>query len=322
MEEAAVLSYLLRKLYRQDSRNTSPFLSRVQNNVSQTKCHYRPGKKQDHGDTSCEMHAEGRDNGCGWQGRFDCRKGHVDDCEFQPVKCPHEGCTAKNLTRKKLPAHEGTCAFRLVKCCHSGCSTTFRKKQKKQKKNHEKRCGKRLVPCDLCKDILREEELPSHVAKFCEEAVVSCSREFENESGSYLKTPRKRSRAEFEASLWEDESVESVSENIFTNHGSVWSDGGSSNSAEGQYSDSDDSLSDSDSDEDSLPSSAEEQDSEDSIGTGKLYDFIENGMNGAFPWLVVFAHARSCCFLCLPLLFLVFAPVVSCVCPCCFLCLP
>eukprot|EP00736_Rhodelphis_marinus_P011471 Rmarinus@m.21400 len=166
-------------------RKQSVLAARERNNISAT--------------LAVKCTREGRDNGCGWQGRFDSRKGHLAKCEFQPAKCPHVGCTAKSLIRKKLLFHEINCDFRIVNCCHSGCPTTFLKKQKNKKMDHEKRCGKRLVPCELCKKILWKEELLSHVAKFCNEAVVTCARELENESGSYMENPRKRGRAEFEA---------------------------------------------------------------------------------------------------------------------------
>eukprot|EP00736_Rhodelphis_marinus_P003153 Rmarinus@m.6758 len=121
--------------------------------------------------------APGRGNGCEWEGKLDSREGHVAECGYHPMGCPHEGCEAQPL-RKDLDNHKEECGYRLVKCCHPLCSAFFQQQHQDDRLAHEDGCGKMPVACDLCQEEMCKENIQSHIESTCEEAVVTCTGEW------------------------------------------------------------------------------------------------------------------------------------------------
>eukprot|EP00736_Rhodelphis_marinus_P011050 Rmarinus@m.23413 len=124
----------------------------------------------------------GRDNGCEWKGVLDAREGHVAECGYQPMTCPHVGCSELPL-RKDLGVHAEDCGFRIVPCCYDGCALEFQQQHRSEKAAHEESCDKKPVACDLCQESMQKEAQLKHAGYDCPEAVVTCTGEYEKHAG-------------------------------------------------------------------------------------------------------------------------------------------
>eukprot|EP00736_Rhodelphis_marinus_P007294 Rmarinus@m.6756 len=121
--------------------------------------------------------APGRGNGCEWEGKLDSREGHVAECGYHPMGCPHEGCEAQPL-RKDLDNHKEKCGYQLIKCCHPLCTILFQQQSQDDKSAHEATCGKMLVACESCWKKVCKEDMQLHMDSACEEASVTCAGEW------------------------------------------------------------------------------------------------------------------------------------------------
>eukprot|EP00736_Rhodelphis_marinus_P003137 Rmarinus@m.6759 len=130
--------------------------------------------------------APGRGNGCEWEGKLDSREGHVAECGYHPMGCPHEGCEAQPL-RKDFDEHVEGCDFRLLVCQHDGCSETFQQRHFDEKVVHEEGCGRKPVVCDLCSENMLNERLNTHKEAICRLATVTCAGVFIMETGGCQK---------------------------------------------------------------------------------------------------------------------------------------
>jgi hypothetical protein len=62
---------------------------------------------------------------CRWKGSVGELLVHRGECAWEPVKCPHKGCTKSPLRRDRLE-HQATCEHRVVECGHCEQEMTFR----------------------------------------------------------------------------------------------------------------------------------------------------------------------------------------------------
>ena len=58
-----------------------------------------------------------KDAGCRWTGRVGGLAAHLGECAWEPVECPHTGCT-KSMLPKDVLEHKATCEHRQVPCGH------------------------------------------------------------------------------------------------------------------------------------------------------------------------------------------------------------
>ena len=119
-----------------------------------------------------------KSHGCPWQGAVSELSNHLkynevgtkDDCEFVAVSCPL-ACRL-HITRKKLEWHmQEDCEKRPYKCnfCNEEGTHGFIINV------HRPTCPKFPTKCPKnCDELLRREELPQHLAKYCLNAIVSC----------------------------------------------------------------------------------------------------------------------------------------------------
>lgn len=108
--------------------------------------------------------------GCGWLETMGEIWGHLESCEWEPVVCARDGCSASML-RKDVAAHNETaCAFRPMPCTHCNESQPHG-----QLASHEGSCPSATVPCPNsgCEVVLARKDLGDH-REACEREMVAC----------------------------------------------------------------------------------------------------------------------------------------------------
>eukprot|EP00669_Euglena_mutabilis_P001698 TRINITY_DN1227_c0_g1_i1.p1 TRINITY_DN1227_c0_g1~~TRINITY_DN1227_c0_g1_i1.p1 ORF type:complete len:487 (+),score=167.60 TRINITY_DN1227_c0_g1_i1:46-1461(+) len=117
-----------------------------------------------------EIWCDNRPQGCPWIGKWMDLNEHQEACEFEPVKCPFEGCTEPAMFRKNLPGHIQICAFKTFECQYcrqpvAGCAL----------KDHETDCPRRPVRCPQhCQATVTLDALPAHIRGQCPLTMVAC----------------------------------------------------------------------------------------------------------------------------------------------------
>eukprot|EP00736_Rhodelphis_marinus_P004916 Rmarinus@m.4324 len=136
----------------------------------------------------------GRENGCLWEGTFESRAGHLQECGYQPVPCPRSGCTEGGRgggrgedgckitpLRKNAEEHLRVCGYQPVACpCHSkGCEE---QPLRKNLEAHVASCAYHLVPCPNaslgCPDKPLRKDVTAHVLS-CGYQAIPCPYEGE-----------------------------------------------------------------------------------------------------------------------------------------------
>eukprot|EP00736_Rhodelphis_marinus_P003734 Rmarinus@m.23555 len=140
----------------------------------------------------------GRENGCPWEGRFDCRHRHIEECDYRPVPCEHhaDGCSESPLRkdtdehllecgfhmiacphqglgcqverlRKDMASHAASCTFRSMGCAFEGCTRRFEARAEAEKAEHELQCDYRPVRCGTCGQSIPARMLLQHLSDEC-----------------------------------------------------------------------------------------------------------------------------------------------------------
>jgi hypothetical protein len=109
---------------------------------------------------------------CGWKGVVSEFPGHLAECGFEAVECPHAaaGCKASVLRKDAMDHASETCEYRQEDCQH--CHTLF---QANALPEHEGSCPEAPVECPNagCGVTVASKDLALHRGG-CEREVVDC----------------------------------------------------------------------------------------------------------------------------------------------------
>eukprot|EP01012_Entosiphon_sulcatum_P066978 TRINITY_DN96444_c0_g1_i1.p1 TRINITY_DN96444_c0_g1~~TRINITY_DN96444_c0_g1_i1.p1 ORF type:complete len:472 (-),score=81.36 TRINITY_DN96444_c0_g1_i1:41-1456(-) len=117
-----------------------------------------------------DVWCDNRSNGCPWTGKWVDLKDHRDLCDYESVRCPHEGCTEPAMHRRVLQQHLPICPYKAFECqyCHKpvpGCTL----------KEHEHDCPKRPVKCTQhCQAQVTLDQLANHIKNQCPYTLIAC----------------------------------------------------------------------------------------------------------------------------------------------------
>jgi len=99
------------------------------------------------------------DEKCTWIGKYDQLAAHLNQCDYELVKCNNKGC-AKELMRRELQAHLPVCAFRRESCKTCDLKVLWSAMTEHQ----EKECPKALVTCEVigCNKVMMRRDYKNH----------------------------------------------------------------------------------------------------------------------------------------------------------------
>ena len=104
---------------------------------------------------------------CLWTGKYDQLSAHLNQCDYEMVKCTNFGCEDK-CERWMLMEHLPVCVHRMANCGH--CNDIVKAAAML---NHLRQCPKVDVACECGFECLRDE-LPAHRDKDCPLVEIGC----------------------------------------------------------------------------------------------------------------------------------------------------
>ena len=107
------------------------------------------------------------DGKCTWIGKYDQLAAHLNQCDYEMVKCTNNGCAAK-FERWMMMEHLQVCPHRMVNCGH--CNVVVKAAAML---NHLRQCPKVDVSCE-CGFECSRDTLPAHQENDCLLAEISC----------------------------------------------------------------------------------------------------------------------------------------------------
>ncbi|XP_063396264.1 uncharacterized protein LOC134680901 [Mytilus trossulus] len=98
---------------------------------------------------------------------------HVQECKYQPNKCPNEGCLIAS-SKYSLANHLESCPFSTTNCPSEGCDKRLKRRLLG---DHLHMCHHRLIPCPYnksgCQEVMKRENMKEHASK-CKFKVYKC----------------------------------------------------------------------------------------------------------------------------------------------------
>jgi len=107
------------------------------------------------------------DSKCTWTGKYDQLATHLNQCDFEMVKCTNIGCEDE-FERWMMGEHLQVCIHRMANCGH--CNDVVKAAAML---NHLRKCPKVDVSCECSFECLRDE-LPAHRDKDCPLVEIGC----------------------------------------------------------------------------------------------------------------------------------------------------
>lgn len=98
---------------------------------------------------------------------------HLQECKYQPNKCPNEGCLF-TPSKKSLANHLESCPFSTINCPSEGCDERLKRRLVD---DHLHICHHRLISCPYktsgCQEVMTREHVKEH-ASVCKFKVYKC----------------------------------------------------------------------------------------------------------------------------------------------------
>ena len=107
------------------------------------------------------------DDKCTWIGKYDQLAAHINQCDYEMVRCINDGCEDK-VERCKLMEHLQVCIHRMANCGH--CNVVVKAAAML---NHLRQCPKVDVSCDCGFECTRDA-LTAHRDKDCPLVEICC----------------------------------------------------------------------------------------------------------------------------------------------------
>eukprot|EP00118_Oscarella_pearsei_P019615 m.209113 g.209113 ORF g.209113 m.209113 type:complete len:596 (+) comp39725_c1_seq29:2949-4736(+) len=117
------------------------------------------------------VRCDNQTNGCPWCGALKNVESHQNDCLFQIVVCPNEGCSL-SIKRRDFDEHlEKECDFRTLACSLCGQLVTLGA----QAEHDAEVCPEATLECpNGCGERIRRKKLSEHKRTECSNAKLSC----------------------------------------------------------------------------------------------------------------------------------------------------